>query len=259
MKIIDIHTHIYPEKIAIKAISSLSDFYHLPMEGEGTAENLKSNMTEEMRAVLLPVAVRPQNVDSINEFVYSKVSSDDKFIGFGTLHPHMENVGEEIEKIEKMGLKGVKFHADMQKIAIDDPVMFPVYDALAGRLPVIFHCGDFRSELSRPKKVAKVVREFPKLTVIAAHFGGWSLFDEAYDELKNLDCFIDTSSSIMFMPREKTAKLLNAYGSHRLIFGSDYPMCSPKEEAERLLSFGMGEKFYERVMYKNAAELLGIE
>lgn len=259
VKIIDIHTHIYPEKIAGKAVNSLQSFYHLLAEGKGTAKDLKAAMLPEMRAVLLPVATRPETESSINGFVASVAAEDNSFIGFGTVHPQNKSFENEIENILKLNLKGVKFHADMQNTPIDSPIMYPIYQSLEGKLPVILHCGDFRSNLSHPKRVAKIVKDFPHLTVIAAHFGGWSVYDAAYEALKNVNCFVDTSSSVMFMPREKIIKLMNGYGRERLIFGSDYPMCKPSEEAERLLSFGMDYDFYERVMYKNAAELLNIE
>ena len=39
-KIIDIHAHIFPEKIASKAVRAIGDYYGVPMEGEGTVEDL---------------------------------------------------------------------------------------------------------------------------------------------------------------------------------------------------------------------------
>ena len=39
-KIIDIHAHIFPEKIAQKATESIGDFYGIPIRGKGTTEDL---------------------------------------------------------------------------------------------------------------------------------------------------------------------------------------------------------------------------
>jgi hypothetical protein len=44
MKIIDAHTHIYPDKIAQKATEAIGDFYGLGMRCIGTAENLLGEM-----------------------------------------------------------------------------------------------------------------------------------------------------------------------------------------------------------------------
>ena len=40
MTVIDIHAHIYPEKIATRAVSSIAGFYNMSTEGEGTSEGL---------------------------------------------------------------------------------------------------------------------------------------------------------------------------------------------------------------------------
>ena len=37
LKIADAHTHIYPAKIAEKAVHAVGDFYNIPMTGGGTA------------------------------------------------------------------------------------------------------------------------------------------------------------------------------------------------------------------------------
>ena len=38
MKIIDFHAHIYPEKIASKAVESIGQFYNIEMDCEGTVK-----------------------------------------------------------------------------------------------------------------------------------------------------------------------------------------------------------------------------
>ena len=39
-KIIDCHCHIYPEKIAAKAVESIGNFYYISMDMDGTYSNL---------------------------------------------------------------------------------------------------------------------------------------------------------------------------------------------------------------------------
>lgn len=71
MKIIDFHTHIYPEKIAAKATQSVAQEYDLHAELTGTANVLLSEGKEAgiSKYVLLPVAVTPEHIVSINNFV----------------------------------------------------------------------------------------------------------------------------------------------------------------------------------------------
>ena len=47
MKIIDFHSHIYPEKIAEKAVESVGEFYGIGMDGKGTAKDLLKEGKEE--------------------------------------------------------------------------------------------------------------------------------------------------------------------------------------------------------------------
>ena len=51
--VIDAHCHLFPAKIAQKAVRNIGDFYHLPMHEGGTAEQLEADRG----ASLLPPAV----------------------------------------------------------------------------------------------------------------------------------------------------------------------------------------------------------
>ena len=106
MKIIDFHTHIYPEKIAAKATQSVAQEYDLHAELTGTANVLLSEGKEAgiSKYVLLPVAVTPEHIASINNFVSQQTKEHSEFIGFGTLHAAMENPLEEIGRLQTLGL-----------------------------------------------------------------------------------------------------------------------------------------------------------
>ena len=72
MKLIDIHTHIYPPAIARKAAASIREFYQLGTEEmDGTAETLlqKGDEAGIDRFVILPVAIHPDKTRHINDFI----------------------------------------------------------------------------------------------------------------------------------------------------------------------------------------------
>lgn len=260
MKIIDFHTHIYPEKIAEKATQSICDFYNLETSFVGNADTLIKNGRGAgiEKFVILPVAVKAEHVQNINGFVASQVQQHEEFIGFGTIHAESGNLLDVLEEIENLGLRGIKLHPDTQCFAVDDKRLFEIYDAMQGRLPLLVHAGDPRYEYSRPEKIKRILHLFPKLVVIAAHFGGWSLFDVAYENLKDENCCFDISSSIMFMGKEKAKYYINKYGADRMLFGSDFPLWSPEKEAEVFFSLGLSHEDEEKIAYKNAERLLGI-
>ena len=238
MHLIDIHTHIYPPAIARKAAASIREFYQLGTdEMDGTAETLlkKGDEVGIDRFLILPVAVRPDRTRHINEFILEQVAIQPRFIGFGTLHAAMENIADEAAFIMDKGLRGLKMHPDYQLFPIDDPRLFPVYEMIADKLPVVFHMGDQRYDYSHPRRLRKVLDLFTKLRVIAAHFGGYTMHDTAAELLHDKDCFFDVSSSLMFMGDGEAEKYINHHGAERFVYGSDFPMWDPVTEMERFM------------------------
>ena len=259
MRIIDFHTHVYPQKVAEKAAKSICDFYELEGGGmNGTVETLlkqgdKAGISE---FVLLPVAIKPDHVRSINNFICEELKQNDRFYGFGTVHANMENLCEEAEYIMQSGLLGIKMHPDTQLFNIDDERLFPLYDMIQGKLPVIFHTGDKRYDYSHPQRVRRVLDNFPSLQVIAAHFGGYSMQEQAYECLKDTDCLFDVSSSLMFMEEGEPEKYIRAYGAERMLYGSDYPLWDPEVEVNRFLKLKLTDDEFEQIAYKTALRVL---
>ena len=206
--------------------------------------------------VLLPVATKPEQVRHVNEFILGETAAHKEFHGFGTLHPDCENITEEAEFILNSGLMGVKLHPDTQRFNTDDKRLFEVYDAVQGRLPLLVHCGDKRFDYSHPARLKRVIDNFPKLQVIAAHLGGWSLFEEAFAILRHTDCFLDISSCTMFLPPETVVRYIGGYGADRILFGTDFPLWSPKTEVEAFQRLPLGAEDYDKIAYKNALRIL---
>ena len=183
-----------------------------------------------------------------------------QFTGFGTIHAAMENIEEEVEFIESAGLKGIKIHPDTQLFNIDDPRLFPAYELMQEKgLMVMLHMGDSRYDYSHPARLRRVLDQFPGLRTMAAHFGGYSVYETAYECLKDKDCFMDISSSLMFMPEDTAVGYIRAYGSERLVFGSDYPLWDPVEEVKRFLSLPLTADEQEQIAWKTASNILGID
>lgn len=260
MKIIDIHTHIYPEKIASSAVASIQDFYDI--------HGGKMNGTEEMllqrgdeagisEFLILGVATRPDQVQGINNFVIRKVQGQPRFKGLGAIHAGMENPADEVERITTQGLSGVKLHPDFQTFAIDDPRLFPMYEAMQGKYPVLYHMGDVRYDYSHPQRLRRVLELFPNLQTIAAHFGGYSMYEAAVEILKDTTCIFDVSSSLMFFEPGQAERYIGIYGAERMAFGSDYPLWDPVTEVKRFLQLDLTDEQFEQIAHKTAERVLG--
>ena len=259
MQLIDIHTHIYPPAIARKAAASIREFYQLgTKEMDGTAQTLLKKGTQAGidRFVVLPVAVRPDKVRHINDFILEQVAQENRFIGFGTVHAGMESIADEAQYIMDKGLKGIKMHPDTQGFAIDDLRLFPAYEAIEGKIPVLLHMGDARYNYSYPIRLRRVLELFPRLEVIAAHFGGYNMYETAYEQLYDKNCIFDVSSSLMFMDTGVAEKYINAYGAERMAFGSDYPLWDPVKEVEAFFKLKLTDDQFEQIAHKTAERFL---
>ena len=262
MYLIDIHTHIYPEKIAQKATDSVRDFYNIY---GGTMEGTSRELLERGKSmgiskfVVLPVANHPGRVQSINDFIVSQVKEHEEFIGFGTVHADMDGISDEVERIFNLGLRGIKMHPDSQRFAIDDLRLYPVYDAIQGKIPVILHMGDQRYNYSHPVRLRRILDRFPKLEVIAAHFGGYSMYHTARELLWDTNCVFDISSSLMFMEKGVAERYINSYGAERMAYGTDYPLWDPVTEVTRFQQLNLSSGQFEQIAHKTAERILKLK
>ncbi len=262
MKVIDFHCHVYPDAIAPKAAASVRQFYSLGDDTmDGTVESLLRYGKEAGvdSYLILPVSLRPERTRHINEFILSQLEQHDCFYGYGTIHAGMENLCEEVEFIMDKGLKGIKMHPDSQVFALDDPRLFPAYDMIQGKLPVILHMGDQRYDYSHPQRLRRLLEQFPKLQVIAAHFGGYSMYETAAELLSDKDCFFDVSSSLMFMEEGVAEKFINHYGADRFVYGSDFPMWNPAKEMARFKALKLTDRQFEQISHETAQYLLQLK
>lgn len=264
-RIIDGHCHIYPEKIAAKAVAGTDKFYDTTAAGTGTIADLLEQGTAAGidHFVVQSVATTPKQVKSINEFIAVSVAEHpDRLTGLGTLHPDSEDQAADVQHLIELGLHGVKLHPDIQNFKIDDYRCLKIYELCekAG-LPILMHTGDNRRDLSNPNRLKPVLEAYTDLIIVGAHFGGWSIWEEAAAELAGYqNLYVDCSSSMPFMQDiSKIPALVRAYGTDRVLFGSDYPMWSPAEELKNFLSFDFTEEEYRQMFSENACKVFSIE
>lgn len=253
------HTHIFPPKIASKAVEAIGDFYGIKMLGDGLSESLikdgsKINVT---KYLVCSTATKAAQVESINHFIQHEVSEHEEFIGFGSLHPESENIEKDIEDIIQLNLKGVKLHPDFQLFNIDDPITYRMFDICQGRLPILIHMGDKRYTYSKPCRLLNILEKFPKLVAIGAHLGGYNVWNESRPPyISHPRLYIDTSSSLMFLEPEEAVKIIRTHGVDRVFFGTDYPMWDHEGEFARFMRLPLTDREREMILYENAIRFL---
>jgi uncharacterized protein len=261
MRIIDFHAHIYPTKIAVRAAKAIGEFYDAPIAYNGSVDELiKSGSAIGVEKYIVhSTATKPEQVESINDFIIGEISRESRFVGFGTLHQDFAPFESEIARIKKAGLRGVKLHPDFQKFEIDSAKMDPVYECLASEgMLVLAHAGDCRYDFSGPRRIARVIDRHPTLKFVAAHFGGYTEWDESFEILAGRDLWFDTSSTTWKLPIEKSRAMIAKHGVERFLFGSDFPMWDHADEFGRFQALGLSEADERAILFDNAAALLGL-
>ena len=258
-KIIDFHNHIFPAKIAPRVVSFLTDYYGFGSNGSGEIDDLLSSAEAAgiSKLIVHSTATKVSQVETINIYLREVVKAQKgDFIGFGTLHPDFDDISGELKNIISYGLRGLKFHPDFQGFEIDSDKMFRIYDTVGDALPILMHVGDKKSDSSSPKRMARAVKSFPNVTFIAAHFGGYSVWDEAYEYLAGEDLYFDTSSSLHKIPIDLAMKIIEKHGADRMLFASDYPMSNHTQSLQQFNTLPLSENERDMILYKNAEKLL---
>ncbi len=262
--VIDSHCHIYPEKIAQRAVGGTDKFYGVVSANTGTIADLidKGDRAGIDRFIVQSVATTPKQVKSINEFIAASVASaPERFTGLGTLHPESEDIIGDIDHLVELGLKGVKLHPDIQAFKLDDYRCLKIYEECEKRgLIMLLHTGDNRYDYSNPNRLLPILRIYKNLTVIGAHFGGYSIWDEASRQLAGIENFyVDCSSSFGFIKKEQARELIKRYTADKILFGTDYPMWDIEAELDYFFSLGLDEREIKSILSLNAKKLFNLE
>ena len=263
---IDIHTHAFHPKIAHKAVDHLNDFYSVNCAGDGTIAHLleRERKAEMEKCVVLCAATAPAQVIPANNYAITlQKEHEDRVIAFGTVHPGYEDWESELKRIKAAGIRGIKLHPDFQSFWLDDPRLLPIFEAAQKDFVFEIHIGDKTTPAQNPScpyKLAAILRQFPGMRVIAAHFGGYRMWAHALDALagnrfENL--WFDTSSTTPFATPLLAKKLLGAFPRERILFGTDWPLYDPVEERLRLQRLASLKDAEMETIMSNATSLLG--
>ncbi len=229
---------------------------------DGTVAGLLRHMraSDVAYSVVQPVATKPSQVRSINDWAASQ--TDPGIICFGAIHPDHEDAPAEIERIISLGIPGIKIQANWQGFYVDEPKMRPIYEAAQGRLIVMFHSGEelapFEEMKATPRRLAAVHRDFPGLIMIAAHMGGYRMWNEVEEHLLGKNVYFDTSAC--FPEDLSDARFLDfirRHGAERILFATDCPFGNALDDIPRLEQMGLTDTELELIFCENARRLLG--
>ena len=266
---IDFHTHIFPNAVAPKALASLQAG-SLRVEGravephtDGTMTGLLASMARNGvdKSIVLPIATKESQTPSINRFA-SGVQSQ-QLISFYSLHPAQEDWEAVLEEIASAGGKGIKLHPEFQFAHVDSPEMLRILrKAAALQLIVVLHAG---KDIGMPPPVhctpmqlARALDAVPDVCVVAAHMGGWRMWDQVEECLVGRQMYFDTAFVGDYLPREQYLRIIRNHGAERILFGSDSPWEEPAHTLAGLEALGLTAEELAKITHDNAAVLLGL-
>lgn len=265
--IIDIHTHAFPDKIAPKIIGALTQKYKVDNIYPCTLDGLLDIMKKiQIRVSVIQIyANSPDKVRYLNEWG-ANISSINKgrIFCFGTIHPDMENPDEELDRIVKSELKGIKFQPTAQRFSPDERRMFKIYEKISQlKLPILFHAGEERKPIDKvyapPKSFVQVLSSFPKLVMILAHLGGYKMWSQinALVEFKN--AYFDTAAVNSELKKDTLKNMIEYIGVNRIMFGSDFPWFDYNKELLGILNLDLSKHEKAKILYQNACKIIGIK
>ncbi len=276
--VIDFHTHIYPDKIAARTIEALK---HAAKEVEAFTDGTLNGLLQSMdaagidRSVILPVATRKGQFDTINQFAWELNQRQNRVISFGGIHPDDENPEEKLQKLKEQGFRGIKIHPDYTGTFIDDERYVRIISVCARLgLLVVTHAGvdpAFDVIHCPPEKGRAVVDRVSRETgvtepfLVFAHLGGMFVHRDVEKYLLGSNCYLDISCSFKSLMRfcetddDDVVSVIRRHGAEKMLFGTDCPWNDQKQTLEHFRELkGISAEEKELILHQNAGRLLKI-
>ncbi len=279
--IIDIHTHTFPDSIAGSTLLKLQNLSHTRPFTDGTQRGLAASMALAGVdfSLVLPVATAPRQVCHINDTSarLNQEGGKEGILSFGCMHPDFSDWKEELARIARLGLKGIKLHPVYQNVDFDDPRYLRILDRCGELgLIVLTHAGldvGFPGKVNcSPEMVLRAVEQVGPVTLILAHMGGWRCWDEVERLLPHTSVLLDTAfslgimaplgdgyygpSDLKLMDQDSFMGMVRAFGAHRILFGTDSPWGGQKEALEEIRRLPLTAQEQAAILGGNAQRLL---
>jgi predicted TIM-barrel fold metal-dependent hydrolase len=184
--------------------------------------------------------------------------------------------------MKELGIKGVKFQSRFQQFYPDEERMFPIYEELikAG-LIILFHAGhDIRPASvihATPRRLAKVLDvmrseidnynyrvqmeddDANPARIIAAHLGGYKMWDQVEEYLLGRDLYLDASYVFGHLDFERANRMIISHGIDKVLFGSDFPFSDQKKDIQAVMQLGITQEEKEKILSSNVSRLLNFK
>jgi predicted TIM-barrel fold metal-dependent hydrolase len=278
--IVDFHTHVVPPGIKERRTeyvgrdACFSLLYAEPKAKLATAEEIIASMDKHGidKSVILNLGwVSHELCVETNDYILEAIARyPERLIGFCVIQPLAgDKALKELERCARNGAKGIgEMRPDMQGFDFKDgKIMKPVIEAvIEHNLIFLTHASEpvghqyFGKGTITPEVIYPLIINFPNLKVVCAHWGGglpfYALMPEVGKALGNV--YFDTAATPFLYEPQIFKQVADIIGSDRILFGSDYPLLSPRRIIDQLESTGLSQKDKAKILGGNAQRLLSI-
>ncbi|WP_018124703.1 amidohydrolase family protein [Desulfovibrio oxyclinae] len=192
----------------------------------------------------------------------------EKFVGFWGVDPHkgMDAV-RDLEKAvtENETINGAAIDPYLAKIYPNDAKYYPIYSKCCELgIPMIFTTGTASFvpgaviDHVAPRYIDFVARDFPELKIVISH-GGYPWVNEAIIVAqRNKNVFMEISEYELWPMADAYVEAANTIIGDKLLFASAHPFIDYREQLDKYAKLAFEESVYAKVMYENAAGILGV-
>ena len=285
MRAIDVHAHLstkdntYERRFGKEAGIMLQKYYRVRERIRTEKEMAQEFIDLDIKALIIGWDAETNTgypTPGVNEHAAQMVKDyPDAFLGaWAMIDPWKGKAAiKELGKcIKELGMFGLKFQPALQGFYPNDRRFYPLYEkCLELKIPVSFHTGTtgagagmpggggYHLKYTKPiPHIDDIAADFPELTIIMIH-PSWPWIEEQIAVLLHkANVYADLSG---WAPRyfpDSLKREINGRLQDKFMFGSDYPEIHPKRWLEEFEVGGYKPEVVEKVLYKNAQEVLAI-
>lgn len=270
----DVHVHFMPAQILRKVWAYFDAQGPLigrpwPITYRGTDDERVAHLRSMgvARFSALAYAHKPGIAPFMNDWTRDFAADKPDCLWSGTFYPEPE-AATYVPQLIDAGVDVFKAHLQVGDFAADDPLLEPVWGALAeSGTPVVIHAGSGPAPGAHtgPGGVADVLSRHPDLALVIAHMGAPEVsafmdLAERYDNVR-----LDTTMAFTgFFGHDPAAaseirpRLIDLQS--RILLGSDFPNIPYMyaSQIEGLLKLDLGDDWLRGVLWNNGAALFGV-
>ena len=223
------------------------------------------------RSLLIAVRAGDLRMRGSFEIPYEKVAAwcrryPDRFSGLAGVDPYrgMQGLRDLSHAVNELGFVGAHLYPHWFKLAPDEALYYPYYAKCCELdVPIMMQVGqnliyqkDVRlPSVARPILLDRVAIDFPELRLLGIHVGvPWT------DEMiamawKHENVYIGIDAYAPKYLPQALLHYMNSYGSHKVLFGTDWPVIDPERAVAELRAHELKSGAMRQIMRDTAVKV----